>query len=192
MIKKVPITLLPITEKEEFKDALKVLNIEKDINELYLKTGGIIRIMISNTENPSPQNILNNKPLLNVLIHLYNINEKQIQEDPFKRNYATHKNLKEICMKYDENFKEETLKIWCDEGYLLSKNGSYSYLTANTLLKIYERSPEAYFCKAEEDSPKKKLKTEQKCKCQKTCKCQNCNCSRNDLCKTICKCKDNK
>lgn len=43
--KMVPITLLPITERDDFEKSLKLIKIQHEnsnINEIYIKTGGII------------------------------------------------------------------------------------------------------------------------------------------------------
>lgn len=82
-------------------------------------------MMISNIKIKLPMNILENTYLLQVLLHLYYKNEKEIMNNPFKRYFESQNELKKICLKYDENFKEEKFKIWSDEGYLLSNDEIY-------------------------------------------------------------------
>jgi len=107
---------------------------------LYLKTGGVIRMMLSDDRMQLPLDILDKPILIQVLICLYEVNKLQIATDPFERIFISQKDLKEKCLEYDEDFKEEQLKVWSDEGYLLCNQNEYSYLTGEILLKLYEVS----------------------------------------------------
>lgn len=90
--KMIPITLLPITKKEDFTKGLKILKIEtQDINDLYLKTGGIIRMMLSNDRIQLPPDILDKTTLLQVLLYMIPITNKL--KKILLKEYIYHKNI---------------------------------------------------------------------------------------------------
>jgi hypothetical protein len=150
-------TLFPITEKKDFKNAVVKLKTqiikENEMNDFYINTGGVIRMMITNDRVSLPDNILDRTTMLQVLLHLYDINERQLKNDPFEKISMTQRDLMEYCSQYEEDFKAQTLKLWCDEAYLLlTTNSTYTYLTGETLFKLYEISPLEHISIAEKAS----------------------------------------
>lgn len=134
------VSLLPILSKEEFKSALGVLSLseaypnDRDVNTFYMKTGGIIRRMIMNTDVTLPSNIMDQESLIQVLMLFYN----PYNSDPFNRKRITEKELFQFCRQTEESFPLERLKIWCDEGYLFNENGYYSCLVYGYVARLFE------------------------------------------------------
>jgi hypothetical protein len=136
--------LFPIMKRDEFQNCLKTLEIsEQNDYEVYKKCGGSIGMLVSQKARPVLKKEFVTEELLCVFLQIWHANTlNQDDVDLYDRRYVSDRVLQDALNETfgpTQNKSRRDLDAWCDAGFLLKYNGSYSFLSMDLLLFVQTR-----------------------------------------------------